>query len=604
MADQIPANGVTWDLTSYFPDFKGPEMVEFRETLEADLKVLMEKAAALEPLSEETADAWEEILVSSEDLGIRASHIGSYVGCLDAAHTDREVYAQEKASLMALFAQFGNFEVDVLHALKDVSDEVFTAFLAREALAPVAHSIRETRKKAQFTMSRGEEKLATDLSVDGIHAWGRLYDRVTGPLEWDLTLPDGSKERLPISQWRARMSDVDREKGRAAFQGGNEAWAGIENVCCATLNALAGTRLTLNRHRKREHFLDPALFQSSLSRETLDAMYEAIYANIETARDIFRSKAEAMGRDGIFFFEREAPLPVEDSSTVSWEKGAEMVGGAFNSVYPALGGFYHDCLERRWIESEVRGAKRPGAFCTGSPLTREQRVYMTFNGTLGDVRTLAHEVGHAWHSHILKELRPPARHYPMTLAETASTFGEAILADGLLSDANITDTAKLSMLDADLSSAAVMLLDITVRFEFEKAFHEERLNGEVPVSRLKELMVEAQKRVFGDALAEGGEDPYFWASKLHFYISGVTFYNFPYTFGFLLSRALYVLFEKEGDSFLPKYEEFLRLTGSDTVEGVAKRSIGADLTDPAFWAESIKSLEAPLAQYKELLAAL
>jgi oligoendopeptidase F len=158
------------------------------------------------------------------------------------------------------------------------------------------------------------------------------------------------------------------------------------------------------------------------------------------------------------------------------------------------------------------------------------------------------------------------------------------------------------MLDGDLGGDAVMLLDITVRFEFEKAFHDERIKGEVSVSRLKELMVETQRRVFGDAMLPGGEDPMFWASKLHFYITGVTFYNFPYTFGFLLARALYNLFKQEGASFLPKYEEFLRLTGSDTVEGVVQRSIGEDITQPDFWARAIKSLEEPLAQYKELLA--
>ncbi|MFC1679768.1 M3 family metallopeptidase [Elusimicrobiota bacterium] len=251
--------------------------------------------------------------------------------------------------------------------------------------------------------------------------------------------------------------------------------------------------------------------------------------------------------------------------------------------------------------SESRGGKRPGAFCTGSPVINEQRVFMTFNGALGDVTTLAHEVGHAFHGHLLRDLRPGAREYPMTLAETASIFGEHILAEGIYEDKEIGDDAKLLMLDGDLSGAAVLLLDITTRFEFEKKFHEERQKGEVSVTRLKELMVEAQRRIFGDALEEGGEDPYFWASKLHFYITDVTFYNFPYTFGFLMAKALFNLFKKEGAPFLPKYRDFLRLTGSDTVEGVARRSIGADVGDPAFWDESIRSLERPLKLYKKLL---
>jgi oligoendopeptidase F len=158
------------------------------------------------------------------------------------------------------------------------------------------------------------------------------------------------------------------------------------------------------------------------------------------------------------------------------------------------------------------------------------------------------------------------------------------------------------MLDEYLTGAAVTILDITVRFEFEKAFYEERQKGEVSAQRLKELMTAAQKRIFGDALEPGGEDPLFWVSKLHFYMTGVSFYNFPYTFGFLMAATLFRLFKAEGPSFLPKYEAFLRSTGSDTAENVAKKALGADIGDPAFWATAIKGLREPLARYKTLLA--
>jgi oligoendopeptidase F len=157
------------------------------------------------------------------------------------------------------------------------------------------------------------------------------------------------------------------------------------------------------------------------------------------------------------------------------------------------------------------------------------------------------------------------------------------------------------MLDEYLTGAAVTILDITVRFEFEKAFHEERKKGEVSAARLKDLMTGAQRRVFGDALEPGGEDPLFWASKLHFYMTGVSFYNFPYTFGFLLAATLFRKFKAEGPSFLPKYEAFLRLTGADTVENVARRSIGADLSKPAFWETAITGLSEPLALYRKQL---
>jgi oligoendopeptidase F len=217
------------------------------------------------------------------------------------------------------------------------------------------------------------------------------------------------------------------------------------------------------------------------------------------------------------------------------------------------------------------------------------------------VLTLAHESGHAYHGFLMRDVRPLARSYPMTLAETASTFGEQILINGLLEDPSISDRQKALMLDVEIGHGAIYLLDIPVRYQFEHAFYEERARGTVSVSRLKELMVETQRQVLGDALERGGEDPYFWASKLHFYITGLTFYNFPYTFGYLLSRGLYSRFKSEGKSFVAKYEEFLRLAGSDTAEQVVKRTIGADLQQVDFWVESIKSLEQPLNELQALV---
>jgi oligoendopeptidase F len=189
----------------------------------------------------------------------------------------------------------------------------------------------------------------------------------------------------------------------------------------------------------------------------------------------------------------------------------------------------------------------------------------------------------------------------MTLAETASTFGEQVLMNGLLDDPAVSGTEKALMLDMEVGHGAIYLLDIPVRYEFEKAFYEERKSGELSVSRLKELMVETQRRVLGDVLKRGGEDPYFWASKLHFYITGITFYNFPYTFGFLLSRALYTKFKREGTDFLPHYERFLKLTGSDTAENVVRQTLGQDLENPDFWSDAIQSLQEPLIRLENLL---
>ncbi len=595
------ASGVTWDLTGFFPSFDGPEMRRFKTALAAEITSLARKAGDLGPLDQASADAWEAIVLAAEAAESRLTHFSAYLDCLAAAHAEEEAYARERAAAARLWAEFEKCDVALLGAFKPVAPAVFEAFIARAELKPVAHALRRVRQRAAFSMSSAEEILAADLGVDGIDAWGRLYDGITGKLSFTFVDKSGQTQRRPMAQWRALMSDPDRAIGQAAFAGGNRAWAGIADVCAAALNAIAGTRLTLNRHRGVADFLDRALFQAGIQRDTLEAMYTAIHGRIETARAILRAKAGFMGRSGIWFFEREAPLPLADTGRYSWPQAAAKVAASFAGGYPDLAAYFRSMLDARWVEAEARPGKRPGAFCTDSPLTGEQRVFMTFGGTLGNITTLAHEVGHAWHSHLLRGLRPLARHYPMTLAETASIFAESLLADGIYRDPEISRNHKLLMLDEALSGAAVLLLDITTRFEFEKAFYTERGRGEVPVSRLKALMCDTQRRIYGDSLLADGADPYFWASKLHFYITATSFYNFPYTFGFLLARALTALFRSEGRDFLPRYEKFLMATGGDTVENVCRATLGLELGQPAFWEAAIDSLEAPLARYRRLL---
>ncbi|MFZ0725671.1 MAG: M3 family oligoendopeptidase [Desulfobacterales bacterium] len=591
--------GVTWDLSSYFPEFDGLRMRAFKVELEQDIERLKHTSSKLTTFDAKTLEQWETLLLTGEDIYRRLGHLASYLGCLEAADARNEAVSLAQAALVRQTAAFEKFEIDVLGVFKRVPRRLFEVFCERPHLREIAYYLKRLRERARTTMSRREEALASDLNIDGLSAWGRLYDKVTGKLEFDFVAKSGQIERRPISQWRSLLSDPDREIGRAAFEGGNRAWRQIEDTCAAALNAIAGTRMSLNARRRVAHFMDRALFQAAIRRETLEAMYAAIFENIDTARDILRLKAGFFDRQGIWFFEREAPLPLPESAPLDWGASTATVARAFAAVYPDLGNHFRNMLERRWIESEARPGKRPGAFCTGSSVIEEQRVFMTFNGTLGDVTTLAHEVGHAWHGHLLRGMRPFARRYPMTLAETASIFSEHIFMDGLLQEPSLGESQRLHLLDTEMTDAAVFLLDITTRYTFEKAFYEERRAGEVPVSRLRDLMTDTQRAVYGDALLPDGTDPYFWASKLHFYITDTTFYNFPYTFGYLLARSLIDRYHSEGQEFIPQYEAFLQQSGGDTVENVGRRTLAVDFTDRTFWAGIILNLNVQLEEYRE-----
>ncbi len=596
---------MTWDLTSYFREFNGAEMLQFKQALLNDIDALQREAAALPALANDNQPAWEQLLTRNEELARRMSHLSSYISCLASADARNEAYVLEEAALARWRAEVAKIRVQFLRALKGASDDIFAEWTARPALAGARHYLNRLREEACRAMSPEEEVLAADLGVDGIQAWGRLYDTLSSKLEFDMAYPDGRRERVPMSQRRSLMDHCDRRVRKAAFEGGNEAWKNVEDVAAASLNAIAGTRLTLNRHRKVNHFLDIALFQAAISRQTLDAMLAAVYANAETARRILRLKARALNRKAVAWYDLGAPLDLPAQDKLSWEAAKRTVAESFARAYPALGDFFQrQVLAQRWVDWEPRPGKRPGAFCTTSMLSKESRIFMTYNDCLGDVLTLAHEAGHAFHGFLLRDLRPYRRIYPMTLAETASTFGEQVLMSGLLDDPAVSGTQKAMMLDAEVGHSAIYLLDIPVRYEFEKALYQERQNAELMVTRLKELMVDTQRRIFGDVLEPGGEDPYFWASKLHFYITGLTFYNFPYTFGFLLSRGLYAMFKANGSEFLAQYEQFLRLAGSDTAENVVKQTLGRDLETPQFWSEAIKSLESPLSRLEALLPSI
>ena len=594
---------MSWDLASYFPEFNGSEMRRFKQGLASDIASLKAEAAALPPLATESSASWERVLLRNEDILQRMSHLGSYISCLASSDARNESYLKEEAELIGMRAELSKLRVEFLRAIKETGEKTFTAFLARPALDGAQNYLNRMRHEARRAMTPENEILATDLGVDGIQAWGRLYDTVSSKLEFDMLFPDGKRHRLPVSQRRSLLEDPDRRVRKAAFEGGNAAWESIEDMAAAALNAIAGTRLTLNRYRQVDHFLEIALFQASITRKTLDAMFEALFSKLEVPRKILRLKAKLLARPSLAWFDVGAPLELPGQEKLSWERATSLVGRSFERAYPALGKFFEQqVIEKKWVDWEPRTGKRPGGFCTSSMLTKESRIFMTYDQSLGDVLTLAHESGHAYHAAMMRDMRPYGRGYPMTLAETASTFGEQVLMNGILDDPAISQAQKALILDIETGHGAVYLLDIPVRYEFEKAFYEERAGGPLSVSRLKELMVDTQRKIFGNVLEVGGEDPYFWASKLHFYITGITFYNFPYTFGYLLSRALYRMFKKDPGEFLPKYEEFLRLAGTEPAEKLVQHTIGRDIEQPQFWAEAIDSLEEPLARLEMLVA--
>ena len=202
MAEITQISDMNWDLTSYFPEFDGEEMRTFKGELKADLAALLEKASGVPELKVDNQEDWEAVFLQYEDLNARYGNSGSYIGCLTSVDAHNEAYSREEAEQSRLGAEASKLMVELLRAVKDVSDDVFDQFVKREALDGAAYAIGRMRQDAQFTMDTAREALTADLGVDGIQSWGRLYDTVSGKLEFEMAYPHGRAEKLPMSQRR------------------------------------------------------------------------------------------------------------------------------------------------------------------------------------------------------------------------------------------------------------------------------------------------------------------------------------------------------------------------------------------------------------------
>jgi oligoendopeptidase F len=337
-----------------------------------------------------------------------------------------------------------------------------------------------------------------------------------------------------------------------------------------------------------------------ITRTTLDTLLAACEEGAPLARRAALAMARVTGREQLGPWDMRAPAPVLSgtSDVIQFDAAVDLIASAYGEVAPEMGEFVRMMAERRWIEGTVSGNKRPGAYCTGFAKSRTPRVYMTYTGSSSDVITLAHELGHAFHSWVMRDLSEAQRSYGMSLAETASTFGETTVRDALLKRA--TDVqGRLDIMWEEVSALPSFMLNIPARYTFEKAFYEKR--GERPLrpAELKALMSEAWDQWYAESISE--PDPMFWASKLHFYISGLSFYNFPYLFGYLFSMGVYLRREMLGDDFYDRYVALLRDTGRTTAEDLAKAHLDVALDQPDFWRDTIARLEPRVAQFEALV---
>lgn len=585
---------LTWELDSLLPH---PSTPKFQEILQGYSESLSRLAAASDQLTavdpaEHSVAHWVAFLEQFEGIESLATDLNALVGCHAAADAANKLFQQLEGRLSALNPLRERIYTNLEYALKSASRATFDAFKAADPrLQRLDFFLTSRRKNAELRLPKDQELLVADLGVDGIHAWGRLYDRLSGELRVQV-MERG--EMVSKSPGQVRFDMAERPVRENNFFAADKAWRTLADTCADALNHISGTRLTIYRRLGLADHLEMPLRLNRMTRATLDAMWGAVTERKSMLAKFFAKKAESLGVKKLAWFDLQAPYPAPKRSpgeeSLSYDRAAEQVISTFSGFSPEFGEFARMALTDRWIEVENRAGKRQGGFCTGFPGKQQSRIFMTFTNTPDSMSTLAHELGHAYHSHVLREQPLFLQEYPMNLAETASTFAEAVLAEERLQRSKSKDE-QLSILDNMLSDSVAYLMNIHARFLFEDEFHRERAQGELSAARFCELMVAAQKCAFLNLLDEKGWNDHFWASKLHFYISGLPFYNFPYTFGYLLSLGLYALAAESGKDFAEQYRRLLVATGCQETEDAVKSTLGYDLSTPDFWHKSLDIVE-------------
>ncbi|GIN18452.1 oligoendopeptidase [Shouchella clausii] len=570
---------ITWDLESIFAG--GSQSEAFSDFLK-ETNGLLDRWQETEAASVDI----QELVTAIEQTFPRLAHASAFVSCLLAQNVKDETARLRQEQVQELEVKWQKLNLLLEEKLKPIDDQAFASLLEEEAMKPSAFMLEKARKRAADKMSADKEELATKLAKDGYHAWGSVYNEAVGRMEIPFE-ENGEVKHLSAGQLHNRLSNEDRSVRKRAYEASLQAWAQQAPLITQTLNRLAGFRLKLYEERGWDNVLKEPLDINLISEETLTTMWDTITKNKSKLYPYMDKKAELLGLEKLSLFDVNAPLPTSETSKndIPYEEACELIIKHFNRFSPKMAEFAEMALRNGWVEAENRAGKRPGGFCTTFPLRQESRIFMTYDGSMDNVATLAHELGHAYHSWCLKDMPVTSqKQYPMSIAETASTFAEMIVADALVSEAESPDV-KRYLLENKLSRSLAFFMNIHSRFLFETRFYEERKQGIVPTERLNELMVEAQKEAYGNKVE--AYDPYFWASKLHFHITKQPFYNFPYTFGYLFSMGLYARALKAGASFEDNYIALLQDSGSMTAEQLAQKHLQVDLTKPDFWQEAI-----------------
>ncbi len=593
-----------WDLSNVYPSLESKEFDQAISSIKDQIDTLElffinnvttseNKKPSLE-LAQFVGTAIEHFNSLYENAGTTRAYIQSFV-----TTNSRDEIAMKKMS-----------EFDLLGVRIQILGTQFQAWVG--TLTPIleliipenettkihAFALRETAEQSKYLMKGDEEALAAELSLSGAGAWGKLQGTVTSQLSVQFEL-DGKEQKLSMPALINLHTHPNENVRERAYKAEMVAWKTIEEPLTAAMNGVKGAAITINKRRGREDALQPALDMARIDRTTLDAMLSAMHDSFPAFQSYFQAKAKRLGKEKLAWWDIFAPT-VQSKLSYTWNDARDLILRNFNEFSPDLAAFAKRAFENQWIDAEQRDGKRGGAFCMPVPGVEESRILCNFDGTLDQVSTIAHELGHAFHNECAYRAGKTEfqKDTPMTLAETASIMCETIIMEAAINQTNDPDE-QLAILETRLIGDAQVIVDIYARYLFETEVFNRRAESELSANDLCEIMEKAQKATYGEGLDERYLMKYMWTWKPHYYYSGLSFYNFPYAFGLLFSTGLYAIYQQRGAEFVPDYINLLSGTGEASAADLAQR-FGIDIHDKKFWTDSLNIITKKIELYKQL----
>jgi len=478
--------------------------------------------------------------------------------------------------------------------LADLEDEAAEKLLADGALARWSHWLRSVRKFRPYLLTEPEEKIVTEKSVSGVSAWGRLYEELLGALRVELDGTDVSLEEA-----MAKLYSADRDERRRASEAVTEALEPGLRTRTFVFNTVVLDKSVDDRLRGYETWISSRNLRNDTSDEAVQVLIDACVGRYDVVQRYYRLKAKLLDVDQLAFYDRMAPIG-DDPTKVSWDEAREIVLGAYYDFASEAGDIAKRFFAESWIDAPVRENKRSGAFCATTVPDVHPYVLMNFTGDRRSILTLAHELGHGLHGSLAGPLGLFNADTPLTMAETASVFGEALTFKRLL--ALEDDPGKrLNLLAGRIEDSIATVFRQICMNRFEDAVHTERRDtGELSPERLEEVWLETQGRMFDDSVDLDGYGA--WWSYIPHFLS-TPGYVYAYAYGFLFALSIFRKYELEGDAMVESYLELLRAGGSKAPEELAA-IVGLDLADPGLWDNGIDALAAELDEAEALAAEL